>query len=67
MHEESRNSVPHADQNEPAAELIQHHDLPKEDAFAWLQTLGAFVLNLNTWYVLTFSIVSKWPTADTHA
>ncbi|KAI0153421.1 major facilitator superfamily domain-containing protein [Pestalotiopsis sp. NC0098] len=49
MHEESRNSVPQADQNEAVADLIQHHDLPKEDAFAWLQTLGAFVLNLNTW------------------
>lgn len=57
MHEESRNSVSHAGQNKAAAGLIQHHDLPKEDAFAWLQTLGAFVLNLNTWHVLTFSLV----------
>ncbi|KAK5994189.1 MFS-type transporter dbaD [Cladobotryum mycophilum] len=25
------------------------YDEPKEDIFAWLQVLGAFVLNLNTW------------------
>lgn len=24
---------------------------PDEDWFAWLQVLGAFCLNLNTWYV----------------
>jgi hypothetical protein len=34
--------------------------LPKEDLIAWLQVLGAFCFNLNTWYLLvlgyTFSI-----------
>lgn len=23
---------------------------PKEDVFAWMQVVGAFCLNLNTWY-----------------
>jgi hypothetical protein len=32
--------------NESNSEGLQR---PKEDAFAWLQVLGAFCLNLNTW------------------
>lgn len=36
MHKEQRQSLP----SDPA----------EEDWFAWLQVLGAFCLNLNTWY-----------------
>jgi hypothetical protein len=30
--------------------------LPKEDLVAWLQVLGAFCLNLNTWYFLILEL-----------
>jgi len=38
-------------ENEDVESVDQSSLLPKEDLFAWLQVLGAFVLNLNTWLV----------------
>ena len=50
MPEKASNSAPARDQGEvPVVEQTQDDEPPKEDLFAWLQTLGAFVLNLNTW------------------
>ncbi|TEY80419.1 hypothetical protein BOTCAL_0038g00170 [Botryotinia calthae] len=35
----------------PKEDLVPNSFLPKEDYIAWLQVLGAFCLNLNTWQV----------------
>lgn len=38
-------------------ETSTDNQTPPEDWFAWLQVLGAFSLNLNTWYL---SLLYTW-------
>ncbi|ROW07068.1 hypothetical protein VPNG_06651 [Cytospora leucostoma] len=45
----SSSSTPQDDANNTAIELIVEADEEKDGLNAWLQVLGAFVLNLNTW------------------